>query len=176
MSKGSPKFDKSKILELREQGKTYQEIADEVGCTKQYIGQVCGKYNPSMFHFITESECIYPNLRKWMNENKISRKELIRRSGIYETTNHSSHLSYIMTGYAQPPKPTIDKLIAATGMPYEVLFARVEYKEVKAVPTTQFNELLRKYNELLDAADDFCDVYLRHRREYSYEMEDDNGE
>jgi transcriptional regulator with XRE-family HTH domain len=167
------KFDKRKILELREQGYTYQEIGEELGCTKQYIGQICGKYNPNRFQFITESGCVYPNLRKWMNENKISRKELIRRSGIYETANSSYHLTGILEGKSQPPKPTIDKLIAATGMPYEVLFSQVEYKEVKAVSATQFNELLCKYNELLDAADDFCDVYLRHRREYSYEMEDE---
>ena len=173
MPKGSPKFDKYKILELREQGKTYQEIADEVGCTRQYIGQVCGKYNPNMFHFISESECVYPNLRNWMNKFKVSRKELIRRSGIYESTYSSVHLSSIMRGETQPPKPTIDKLIAATGMPYEVLFAKVEYKEVKAVSATQFNELLYKYNELLDAADVFCDTYLRHRREYYYEIEDE---
>ena len=34
-------IDKDQIIELRQQGKTYQLIADELGCSKQYAGYVC---------------------------------------------------------------------------------------------------------------------------------------
>lgn len=166
-------WDKQKILAMRDGGMTYQAIADELGCTRQYVGQVCGKYNPGQFRLIKQHECIYPNLRRWMNENKVSRKELVRRSGCYESTSSSAHLSNIMRGVTEPSKPIIDKLIEATGLPYDVLFSEVEYTAVNAVPARQYNELLSRYNQLLDAADAFCDVYMDHRRYYSYEMEDE---
>ena len=166
--------DKKRIIELREKGRTYQSIADEVGCTRQYVGQICGVGNPHQFHYIKPSECVYPNLRNWMNANKISRKELIRRSHCFASTSSSPQLSSIMCGKREPPKWVIDKLIDATGMPYEVLFSKVEFSVVKSVPAKQYNELLCRYNELLDAADVFCDVYLQHRRDYHYEMEDED--
>ena len=37
-------IDKDHIIELRKQGKTYQVIADELGCSKQYVGYVCLQY------------------------------------------------------------------------------------------------------------------------------------
>lgn len=37
------KCDKERILKLREQGLTYQSIADVVGCSRQYVAQVCTK-------------------------------------------------------------------------------------------------------------------------------------
>ena len=164
---------REKILELREQGRTYQSIADEIGCSKQYVGLVCGKANPNHFQYVREEACIYPNLRKWMNDNKVSRNEIIRLGQDEKMTGSRVHLTEIMKGKSDPPKRIIDRLIKATGMPYEVLFSKVEYSAMNAVPANQYNELLCRYNQLLDAADVFCDIYMNHRRDYSYEMEDD---
>ena len=127
------KYDKKRIIELREQGKTYKNIADEVGCSKQYVALVCGKTNPNKFRYIQNDQCVYPNLRKWMNENKISRKALIRLSKCYESTGSSVHLSHFLQGVTEPTKQVIDRLIETTGIPYEVLFSKVECQSSVAV-------------------------------------------
>ena len=107
----------------REAGMTYSEIARKHGVSEQYAAQVCGKSCPGRFHVIKKESCIYPNLRKWMNENRCSRYELVRRMGYEALPGNSARLSEYMAGNNQPRKPYIDKLLKATGMTYEVLFA-----------------------------------------------------
>ena len=118
---------KTKILDLREQGLTYQQIADKLGVSRQYVGVLCVRSTPRGFQFITEKGCIYPNLRDWMNENRVSRSELVRRMGLNNSPMHYvSALSSYMRGICDPPKWFIDKMLEETGLTYEQLF----YKEV----------------------------------------------
>ena len=106
---------------LRDQGLRYKDIAEKFGCSKQYVAQVCGKHDPAHFLPIGD-ECIYPNLRKWMNENKVSRKEFLRRMGLTpHSTNYERFNSYI-TGNCHARKPYIDKMLEVTGFTYEELF------------------------------------------------------
>lgn len=116
----------------REKGMTLQQIADKNGVSKQYVAQVVGKQSPKGFRVITE-ECVYPNLRKWMNANKVSRAELCRRMGITSEPSNIARLRTYMNGRADPPKRTIDKMLQVTGMTYEVLFYREDKngKEVR---------------------------------------------
>jgi transcriptional regulator with XRE-family HTH domain len=114
--------DKNQILEDRDTGLRYADIARKHGVSRQYVSAICGRYNPSRFRFITETGCAYPNLRQWMNENKVSLFELLRRMGFEVHSANSERLRSYMTGRAEPRKPYIDKLIAVTGMPYEMLF------------------------------------------------------
>lgn len=100
----------------------YVDIARKHGVSRQYVAAICGRYNPSSFRYITEIGCIYPNWRAWMNENKVSIFELLRRMGLEVHSANSERLRSYMTGRAEPRKPYIDKLIAVTGMPYEMLF------------------------------------------------------
>ena len=117
---------REEMLKLREQGLTYQQIADTLGVSRQYVGAVCVSSTPRSFQYVSEKGCIYPNLREWMNENKISRAELVRRMGLLNSPSHySTLLGIYMRGQADPPKWFIDKLLKATGMTYEKLF----YKE-----------------------------------------------
>lgn len=114
-----------KYLEARDSGMTYEQIAEMFGVSKQRVAQVCGKYSPRYWQYIHETGCIYPNLRKWMNENKVSKVELARRMGYVNSQAAASvALKNYMTGKATMTKPYIDKLLKATGMPYEVLFYR----------------------------------------------------
>lgn len=106
---------------LRDQGLKYREIAEKFGCSTQYVSMVCGKRDPSHFVPIGE-ECIYPNLRKWMNENKMSRREFIRRMGLTAHANDYERLSKYIRGEYHPRKPYIDKMLEVTGMTYETLF------------------------------------------------------
>ena len=111
------------IIALREQGMTYQQIADKVGVSKQYIAQICGKRNPRHFRVITEEGCIYPNLRAWMNDNKVSRRELLRRMGRLAWPVNSQMLSRYLRGEDSPRKEVIDAMLKATGLTYEFMFA-----------------------------------------------------
>ena len=106
---------------LRDQGLKHKEIAEKFGCSRQYVAMVCSKCDPAYFIPIGE-ECVYPNLRKWMNENKVSRKEFLRRMGLTpHNTNYDRFNSYI-TGKNHARKPYIDKMLEVTGFTYEELF------------------------------------------------------
>ena len=106
---------------LREQGLKHREIAEKFGCSRQYVAMVCGKCDPAYFSPIGD-DCIYPNLRKWMNENKVSRKEFIRRMGLAEFGGNHERFSKCLRGESHPRKPYIDKMLEVTGLTYETLF------------------------------------------------------
>ena len=112
----------------RESGLTYQQIADKYGVTRQAVAAVCGKSNPNMFRFITKEGCIYPNLRKWMNDNKVSKKELIRRMGVVPFTTAQRLMGDRLSGRAELTKSEIDSMLMATGMTYEEMFCMEENK------------------------------------------------
>ncbi len=116
---------KKEMRALREQGLKHREIAERFGVSHQYVAMVCGTCDPRYYIHIGD-ECVYPNLRNWMNENKISRKELLRRIGVEPLANNYSRLNKYLRGEAQPRKPWIDKMLEVTGMTYEVMFWRAE--------------------------------------------------
>ena len=108
----------------REMGMTLPAIAKKYGVSRQRVQQVCAKYVPNMFIPITPEKCVYPILRKWMNENRVSKYELIRRMGNFSHPSLSIQMSRWMRGEGYPLKQTIDKILAATGLTYEQLFYR----------------------------------------------------
>lgn len=108
--------------EEREKGLTYKQIAEKYGVSKQNVAQCCGKYNPNRFRFWTAELCVYPNVRNWLNENKISKAELIRRMGVRFHSNTNAVVRGYLKGKTYPPKQTIDKLLSITGLTYEEFF------------------------------------------------------
>ena len=96
-------MDKGYVRWLRDQGMTYQQIGEVCGVSRQRIGQILGKWNPNNFHVITDS-CIYPNLRKWMNDNKVSRAEFCRRMGYDAVPGVCLALGRYMNGITDPPQ------------------------------------------------------------------------
>lgn len=114
---------REKALELREQGYTYTQIAQKIGVSRQRVQQICGKQVSYMFQHIKAEACIYPNLRAWMNENKVSRNEFVRRMGYTADALNITRLSRIMKGEQHPRKYFIDLMLKVTGMPYEEMFA-----------------------------------------------------
>ena len=107
----------------RESGMTLRAIAKKYGISVQRVHQIIGGRLRERGPFIAIEECPYPNLKNWMNRNRVSRYEITRR--VYGVSG--SHNCISMRGYIRgdfdPPKRIIDRLIAVTGMPYEVLFA-----------------------------------------------------
>ncbi len=106
----------------REKGMTYKEIAEKYGVATQTVGIACGKHNPKHFHYVNPKNCIYINLRNWLNEGKISRMELLRRMGYEALPKNYNALSNYISGKSDPSKHVIDAMIKATGFTYEELF------------------------------------------------------
>ena len=114
---------REEAVRLHAEGYSLTEIAKELGVTRQRIHQIVG--GPDYKRFTT-AKVIYPNLRKWLNDNRITWRKLLTLMGVaYHASNIARYRSYFK-GTSYPPKPTIDKLIRVTGLTYEQLF----YEEV----------------------------------------------
>lgn len=114
---------KEAMIAMRQQGMKYSDIAELLGCSRQYVAEVCGKANVAHFRLCNS---IYPNLQRWINENKVSKFELLRRIGYTTSSPNVDKIGRIIRGKTKPTKDYIDRLIKVTGMPYEVLFAEME--------------------------------------------------
>lgn len=106
----------------REKGKTYREIAEMYGVSFQAVACACGKQKDYQFRAWTKERCIYPNLRNWLNENKISCKEFVRRMGQVPSGGSDYSFRNYLSGEAYPQKRTIDKMLEVTGLTYEQLW------------------------------------------------------
>lgn len=106
----------------RDRGLTYQQIADKYGVSRQNIHLACRNYNPLRFHPFDEKRCVYSNLRKWLNANKISANELMAKLGYEAAGRTSDWLRNVLKGKCDIKKNVIDKLIMLTGLTYEQLF------------------------------------------------------
>ena len=113
---------KEQIKKDRLSGMTCREVAEKHGVSFQYVQQVCAGLLGSNFQFVTEEKCIYPNLRKWMNENSVCVSELIRRIGLDAAGENHHRYACVLSGRFLPRKDKIDQLIKVTGMTYEELF------------------------------------------------------
>lgn len=117
------KANKELILKDRDAGMKYREIAEKHGVSCARVGQICAEFNRKSYRFVTATGCVYPNLRLWMNERKISRCEMVVLMGFAPANENIVKLRDIMRGHIQPSKKWIDGMLKATGMPYEKLFA-----------------------------------------------------
>jgi transposase len=109
-------------IDLRKQGLTNKEIAEKLGLSRQTVGQILATYNPSYFRHFDEKGCIYKGLREWLNKNKVSRTELIRRTGYLPHTTKIERLSLCLKGEVEFKKCEIDDILAITGLTYEQAF------------------------------------------------------
>lgn len=106
----------------RNAGMTYREIAAKHGVSHQRVQQACtGKRGPKFKPYKPE-ECIYPNLRRWLNENEVNRSEFVRRMGFEVIGNRLPETAKWFTGKGYPTKKSIDRMLAVTGLTYEELF------------------------------------------------------
>lgn len=115
-------IDRDLMRADRAQGMRYEQIGKKYGISRQYVYQLIGGETKSRFKTLTEKDCIYPNLRKWMNENKVSRVELTRRLFGNGYANNQNYLCNWLKGKRYPLKKNIDRLIKVTGLTYEELF------------------------------------------------------
>lgn len=125
-----PVGEKTKQMLIdRDSGMSYKQLAEKYNCSHQYVAKVCGKHNPIYFRHITEDGVIYPALLHWMNENKVSMSELLRRMNLQPHHNSANKLRACLRGDNLPNKAYIDGMLRATGMTYEQLFAEEVQRE-----------------------------------------------
>ena len=115
---------KERCIQLRDEGYTHREIAEIVGVSRQRVHQVCGRNTPGHFRPYSEEDIVYPNWRKVMNENKLTKSEFVRRMGLEVHHRSIGNLTLYMAGKHYPMKRTIDKILEVTGLTYEQLFSR----------------------------------------------------
>ena len=112
--------------EERTKGLSYRQIADKYNTSYQNIAHACGRYQPSQFQYYRTTACIYPHFRRWLNDNKLSRAELLRKMSAAGCGTSQSKLNNILRGEGQPHKAMIDFFIKLTGLTYERLFETEE--------------------------------------------------
>lgn len=120
------KEDKIKAYAMTLDGYTYQSIANEFGVTKQYISSLFGRklYNAKLY-----DEIIYPNITKWMEENKVTVRSLSIELYSEQSPNVAqTKLSKKLKGERKFTIDDIDKILKITGMKYEEAFERKENK------------------------------------------------
>lgn len=109
-------------MAAREEGLTYPEIAKKYGVSPQAVYIACAKRGARRFKPYTEKEVIYPNLRRWLNENEISRSEFARRMDRIPNASTRAQIGAWFRGDCYPLKSVIDKIIEVTGLSYEKLW------------------------------------------------------
>lgn len=106
----------------REKGKTYRQIAEEFGVSYQRVAEACSGAGMQCFCPYTEKRCIYPHLRRWLNDNRVGLSEFVERMGYVSCSRTNDRVRDCLRGRYYPTKKMIDKMIAVTGLTYEELF------------------------------------------------------
>lgn len=109
-------------LEERKKGKTYRQIAEEFGVSYQRVAEACSGADTQHFYPYTEKQCIYPHLRRWLNDNRVGRSEFVKRLGYVSCSQTNVRVRNCLQGKYYPTKKMIDKMISVTGLTYEELF------------------------------------------------------
>lgn len=109
-------------LKLRAQDMTMEEIANEMGCTSQYVQQLLHSAVTSRFRNRAwyRHEIIYPNIDRFVKENDLTLSAFARECG-YGTSVPIRNC--IVLGHA-PKKDVIDAILKVTGMTYEEAFKK----------------------------------------------------
>lgn len=108
----------------RENGMSVTDIAKRYGVSYQAVLHATAKTGTKYFKNYTAERCVYPNLRQWLNDNKITINEFARRMGLAQGGGSSSRIIGYFNGRNYPQKETIDKMIEVTGLSYEEMFYR----------------------------------------------------
>ena len=110
------------MMELYNEGKTYEEIGNKFGITKQRVYSYLGKRKDCLFRTIKPEQCIYKGIRNWMNENRISFSELPRLIYGHSNPNQRLQVKERLNGSVNFRKDFIDQVLRLTNLTYEVAF------------------------------------------------------
>lgn len=112
---------------LRAQGLTYKEIAERCGCSTQNVQQTLSRSDKKYFHPFNEKQVVYDGLRQWLNRNKMTIAELIRRKYGYRNGGNSHYyMTDRLSGKVKMNMDYIEFFLKLTGKTYEELFHNKE--------------------------------------------------
>lgn len=128
--KGNYRYTKNRevALKMRGEGMTCQQIADELGVTRQRVAQYCAGANVKYYRFCSEKICIYTGLRDWMNENKVNITALLQMIGYVYAPGSNKRWKAKLSGETSLKIDEIKKILAVTGLTFEQAFGEVEVK------------------------------------------------
>ena len=113
---------KLEMFEMSQKGATFEEIGKAYNISRQRVAQIIGGRMKPHFTPIAPNKCIYPNVRKWMNDNRISKAELTRRLYGNTGSDNQHRVRMVLLGERKDMlKSTLDKYLEVTGLTY-VLF------------------------------------------------------
>ena len=113
---------REQVVQLREQNKTYQEIGDELGISRQRVGVYLKTVNPRGYKAWTKERCVYVGLREWLIENQCTARQFILQLGYTYHTNTADRWSRLLRGVTRLDMDDIKSIIRLTGKTFEELF------------------------------------------------------
>ncbi len=112
------------MKELAAKGMSYTAIGHQMGVSKQRVWQILGAKNHTSKN-ITAEKCVYPNIREYMNYNRINVSKLTTL--LYGNSNSSQYQTvYRALRGADCHKSFIEGILRLTGMSYEEAFGKGE--------------------------------------------------
>ena len=117
---------KEEIKRMKAEGVHVDEIAKEFGITRTRVYQIIGPTRMRGFRPFTEDMCIYPHWRNWLNENRVTIREMVDRMGLENCNSNYQQVWGWMYGRCYPTKKNIDRILSVTGLTYEQLFSTEE--------------------------------------------------
>lgn len=117
---------KVEMFRLRLEGNTLQEIADRFCITRERVRQILLSTESLRIRTPELPDCVYPNLAKWLNENRYSCSSFAKKVGVCPGTVYKT-----LRGNDGLRKETIDKILKETGMSYEQAFYLPEREDEK---------------------------------------------
>lgn len=106
----------------RAKGKTYQQIADQFGVTRQCVQAACTTIHKPRKPY-GDIPCVYPVLRNWLEKHEITVAELYRRVYKIGTNTRPTSFRNHMKGNGRLTLNDIKCLIDITQIPFEKLFS-----------------------------------------------------
>ena len=107
------KEQKREIVEQYQDGRTLRAIAADYGVSYQRIQQIVTE-DPGRKKYM---ECIYPGLRRWIEKNDYSAREVAEVTGLSQRRLYSW-----LSGATNPPVLAIKRILEVTGMNFEEAF------------------------------------------------------
>lgn len=113
------------MIKMRLDGCTYQEIADKYGVSRQCVYQAIVNFtrreSSTRVRKSPFDRCIYPNLRQWMYENKITLVKLNRIIG--KSLTNTERTSQKMRGESDFKISEIKAILKESGKTFEYMFS-----------------------------------------------------
>lgn len=104
------KEQKIEMFSMKLDGKTFQEIAAKFSISTNQVRSILSN------RVVTQYK--YPNLANWLKANNLTQTNLATMTGFVP-----SQISLLLLGRHDIRKSTIDAILNATGLTYEVAFS-----------------------------------------------------